>query len=154
APEDLSTLSEPEAFAPEGFRLWSPDGGETLAYTYRFAPQRGAATGERALALEAVPRHGDAMRSDTIHVDVEPFQEVATSASPVDANGTTQNGVSWGTWAARPGSSDVAATNYIRLQNAGDTENLTVVLDFDAGGFVGQSDPRFVIPTQDNLEWA
>jgi hypothetical protein len=145
--EDIILDQTPEGCSAQP----APEGG--LSFACRFYAPRGADAGVYAVVVEARGADGGVADSRPIDVEVAPVTEI-TIGAPADASGNVSSIPVWGGWAARPGATGVSAANYFRILNTGDDPATRAVIDLGTQGFVGQYDARFVIPTQNNVEFA
>lgn len=151
--ETALPAAEPDAFGDDGFRLWRAGEGE-VGFAARVPLGRDATRGAWTLVANVADSSGASAESAPASFVAVAFNRVRVAASPVDEAGALQAGRAWGGWAARPGASDVASTNFVKVTNDGDDPHARVVIDFGADGFRGSVDPRFAIPTAGNLEFA
>lgn len=118
-----------------------PEADETIVITL---------TNPRNATLAATAVHTYTIVND----DSEATTVLHVSANPVTADGTPALTSSWGGWNAEAGQTNVAATNYLKITNAGTRADPRAVIGFSGGAFGGTEDGTFSIPITNNVQYA
>lgn len=155
APTERVATTEPASYGADGFKVWSGalnDG--VLEFRYRVTFPAFTEAGDHGFGATVADLPGLTASSSSLTITLTKFSLISVASAPVDIDGDALTGASWGGWEAEGSAEGVAATNFIKLTNDGDSANPILVLDFTETGFVGVDDANFSIPIDANIEFA
>lgn len=154
---EKNASTEPASFGTDGYKVWNCGGRDgVLCWKYNLAvPQFAQAgtytfnvtTGKNASVVQSLV-------SQAQTATVTSFTQIDFAPYPVNATGVVQTGANWGSWIANPGETNVAASNYLKITNNGDTPNARVQISFSGTQFVGSTDPSYTVPFASNIQFA